>query len=199
MQALQPIVGFFNTAIGILRPTVFAAAAITAIAATASWAVRTRRIGPFTPVARLTRRAIDPLFVPAERRVVRFGGMPTQAPWWTVAAVAVMGLILLSLLQFINEQLMMLAASSLSGWRNIVMLIVNWVFMFLKIALLARVISSWVGGSPYSTWWKWSYRSTDWLLTPLRRILPTFGALDLSPVVAYFGLSLLQSLISSSI
>ena len=198
MQALQPIVGFFNTIITVLRPTVFVVAVTTAAAAAASWAVRTRRIGPFTAFARLTRRTIDPMFLPAERRVVRYGGLPAQAPWWTLAAVVVASLIVLSLLQFINEQLMMLAASSLSGSRTIAMLVMNWVFMLLKLALLARVISSWVGGSPYSPWWKWSYRSTDWLLVPLRRVLPTFGALDLSPVVAYFSLSLLQSLIGGA-
>jgi YggT family protein len=27
---------------------------------------------------------------------------------------------------------------------------------------------------------------TDWILEPLRRVLPPFGPLDLSPLVAYF-------------
>ena len=174
-------------------------AAITAVAAAASWAVRTRRIGPFTPFARLTRKGIDPLFAPAERRVVRFGGVPSQAPWWTVAAVVITGLIVLATAQFILEQLQLFAATTLGGPRNIALLVVNWVFMLLKVAILARVISTWVGGSRYSKWWSWSYHLTEWLLAPLRRVLPTFGALDLSPIVAYFGLGLLQSLISSSL
>ncbi|MEP6764375.1 MAG: YggT family protein [Gemmatimonadaceae bacterium] len=199
MPALQPIIGFLNSALTVLRPTVFAAAALTAVGAVSSWAVRTRRIGPFTSFARLTRKSIDPMFMPVERRVVRFGGMPSQAPWWTVAVVVVAGLLILQVVQFVHDQLMMLAANSMGGPSKVALLFVSWVFTFLQYALIARVISSWVGGSPHSKWWRWSYRSTDWMLTPLRRVLPTFGVVDLSPMVAYFALMLLQNLINSSI
>jgi len=126
------------------------------------------------------------------------GGQPANAPWWTVGAVAVGGLILLSLLEFLKQQLMLLVASTLSGVTGILLLTVNWGFMLLKVAIMARVISSWVGGSRYSRWWGWSFKLTDWFLTPLRRVLPTFGPLDLSPLVAYFGLSLLQMLVTGS-
>jgi YggT family protein len=199
MDALTPIVRLFDTLIAVLRPTVFTVAVVTAAAATASWAVRTRRIGPFTSFARLTRKSIDPLFLPAERRVTRLGGMPAQAAWWTVGAVVIGGLILLAMLEFLREQLMLLAATTYGGPRSILLLIVNWAFMVLKVAIIARVISSWVGGNRYSRWWGWSYRLTEWFLAPLRRILPSFGPLDLSPLVAYFGISLLQSLIQGSL
>lgn len=182
-----------------LRPTVFVVAAITAIGAVSSWAVRTRRIGPFTSFARLTRRGIDPMFLPVERRVVRFGGMPAQAPWWTVAVVVVVGLLSLQIIQFIHDQLMMLAMSSMGGQKKVVLLIINWAISFLQFALIARVISSWVGGSPYSKWWRWAYRSTDWIITPLRRVLPTFGVVDISPMVAYFGLMILGNLLGGAI
>ena len=198
MTALFTVVQFFDTVITVLRPTVFTVAAVTAVAATASWAVRTRRVGPFTPIARATRRSIDPLFLPAERRVVRMGGMPVQAPWWTLGAVVIGGLILLSILKFIEEQLQQLAATSTAQPSGMLMLVMNWAFMLLKVAIMARVISSWVGGNRYSRWWGWSYVLTEWLLAPIRRVLPTFGMLDLSPLVAYFGITLLQSFVSGS-
>lgn len=193
MDVLNPVIGFFNTVITVLRPTVFAIAVATATAAAASWAVRTRRIGPFTGFARLTRRRIDPLFLPAERRVVRLGGMPAQAPWWTVGAMVVGGLLVLAILDFVRQQLMLLAATTYSGPRGVFMLVVNWVLMLLKVAIMARVVSSWVGGGPFSKWWGWSYKLTDWMLKPIRKILPTFGPLDLSPLVAYLAISLLQN------
>ena len=199
MAALLPLVNVLDLVIAVLRKAVFSAAVITGAAAAASWAVRTRRIGPFTPVARFTRRSIDPLFLPTERRVVRFGGVPSQAPWWTLGAVVIGGLVLLTMLQFVSEQLRQLAATAPFGWRGELMLVVNWTFMLLKVAIMARVISSWVGGSQYSRWWGWSYTLTEWMLAPLRRVLPTFGMLDLSPLVAYFGITLLQSLISGSL
>jgi YggT family protein len=199
MAALLPLVNFFDSLIAVLRPTVFSVGVITALAATASWAVRTRRVGPFTSFARLTRRSIDPLFLPAERRVARMGGVPAQAPWWTVGAVVIGGLVLLAILQFFEEQLRQLAVSASAGPRGIVMLVVNWTFMILKVAIMARVISSWVGGNRYSRWWGWSYRLTEWMLAPIRRVMPTFGMIDLSPLVAYFGISLIQSFIGGAI
>ncbi|MCC6431404.1 MAG: YggT family protein, partial [Gemmatimonadaceae bacterium] len=65
--------------------------------------------------------------------------------------------------------------------------------------LFARVISSWVGGSPYSKWWRWSFVLTEPILAPLRRVVPTIGMFDITIIVAYFGLKLLESVIVSAI
>lgn len=192
MNFLTPAIQALSTVIAVLKPVIFGVAAVTGIAATASWAVRTRRVGPFSALARFTRRGLDPLFLPAERKVVRLGGQPAQAPWWTVGVVVIGGLIVLALLEFLRQQLMLLVASTYAGPTRIAQLVLNWVFMLLKVALMARVIASWVGGSRYSKWWSWSFKLTDWFLTPLSRVLPRFGPIDLSPLVAYFGLSLLQ-------
>ena len=198
MNVLAPAIQVLSDAIAVLRPVIFGTAAVTAIAATASWAVRTRRVGAFSALARFTRRGIDPIFLPTERRVVRLGGQPAQAPWWTVGAIAIGGLIVLALLEFLRQQLMMLMASSYSGPTRMAQLVLNWVLMLLKVALMARVIASWVGGSPYSRWWGWSFKLTEWFMAPLRRVLPTLGPIDLSPLVAYFGLTFLQWLVMGS-
>ncbi|MEP6835946.1 MAG: YggT family protein [Gemmatimonas sp.] len=195
MNVLAPAIEVLSNTIAVLRPAIFGAAALTALGATASWAVRTRRIGPFSALARFTRRGIDPLFLPTERRVVRLGGQPAQAPWWTVGAIAIGGLIVLALLEFLRQQLMLLVASSYAGPTRIAALVLNWVLMLLQVAVMARVIASWVGGSQYSKWWSWSFKMTEWFLAPLRKILPKFGPIDISPLVAYFALSLLQSLV----
>lgn len=195
MDTLTPIVRLLDSVITVLRPAVFATAVVTAVAATASWAVRSRRIGPFTGFARLTRRRIDPLFLPAERRVVRMGGVPSQAPWWTVGGVVIGGLVLLAILDFLREQVMLLAATSYAGTQSVLLLLVNWAFMLLKLAIIARVVSSWVGGSPSSRLWGWSFKLTEWLFAPIRRVLPSLGPLDLSPLVAYVLITLLQSAI----
>ena len=198
MNVLSPAIDVLSNVIAFLRPGIFGAALVTAIGATASWAVRTRRISPFSAMARLTRKSIDPLFLPTERRVVRMGGVPAQAPWWTVGVVAVGGLILLALLEFVKAQLMLAVASSYAGPGGIVRLLAAWGLMLLKVAIMARVISSWMGGSRYSRWWGWSFTLTEWFLAPLRRVLPTFGPIDLSPLVAYFALSLLQGVVTGS-
>ncbi len=180
----------------LLRPVVFAAGALTAGAALVSWAVRTRRLQPFSPLARFMRDRVDPkLFAPMERRLVRAGGTPAAAPWWTLALVVVGGLVLLSALEFVHDQLAMLLYSTQTGARGLLYVAVRWTFSFLQLAIFARVIASWVGGSPYSKWWRWAFLVSEPILRPLRQVLPTLGPIDISPLVAYFGLGLLQGMI----
>lgn len=183
----------------VARPVVFVSAALAGVAALASWAARTRRLSPFSPLARFTRKRVDPIFAPAERRLLLAGGQPVHAPWWTLGAVVVGGLLLLSGLEFLISQLLMADFAARAGTRGIVRLVVSWTFAILKLAIIARVISGWVGGSPYKPLWRWSFVLTDPILMPLRRILPTIGPIDISPLVAYFGLSIVQALILGSI
>jgi YggT family protein len=74
-------------------------------------------------------------------------------------------------------------------------LLVTWTFGLLQLALFARVISSWFQMSPYSPWIRWSFVLTEWFLAPLRRVIPSFGMIDLTPIVAYFGLQLLEAVL----
>jgi YggT family protein len=196
---IETVVRLLDAFLLILRPTVFAAGAIVAVGAVGSWAVRTRRLSPFSPVARLIRERVDPVIIaPMERRILRAGGSPYSAPWWALAAVIVGGLVLLSGIQFLRDQLVMLLFATTSGY-SLAAVLVKWTFSVLRIALMARVISSWVGGSPYSKWWRWSYVLTEWFLAPLRNVIPTIGMIDISVLVAYFGLGIIESVVIGAI
>ncbi|MBF0161060.1 MAG: YggT family protein [Magnetococcales bacterium] len=61
--------------------------------------------------------------------------------------------------------------------------------------ILIRVLLSWVNPDPYNPVVQFLVRSTEPVLEPLRRALPSMAGLDLSPIVALLGLSLLQRLI----
>ena len=63
----------------------------------------------------------------------------------------------------------------------------------LQIALIVRVVSSWVRISPYARWIRWSFTLTEWLLVPLRRLIPPLGMIDITPIVAFFVIQLLGS------
>ena len=54
---LEIVIGVFDTLLAVLRPALFVAGAATAVAAGVSYAVRTRRISPFSPIARWMRTA----------------------------------------------------------------------------------------------------------------------------------------------
>jgi len=170
-----------------------------AVVCLVDWLIRTRRINPFNPVSRFFRKRVDPLFAPVERRIVRGGGMPTNAPWWTLAGFVVLAIVVLSLLEFIARQVLLLEVAAGRGPRGIVRVLVSWAFALLQIAILVRVVSSWVRLSPYSRWVRWAYTLSEPVLRPLRRVIPPLGMVDITPIVAYFALMLLQGFVLSLI
>jgi YggT family protein len=158
------------------------------------WGVRTRRISPFNRVARFFRARIDPMMAPVERVVVRSGGLPTHAPWWSLAAVIVGGILLITLLGLIRGVLAQVALG-VAEPAQLPSILLSWVFTVLKVALLVRVLTSWFPISPYSKWVRWSYVLTEWMIAPLRKIVPKIGMIDITPIVAWLALSLLEGLI----
>jgi len=171
-----------------LRVALFVAAVVMGIVALVEYLVRTRRISPFSGVARFFRRSIDPLMVPVERAVMRAGGQPAAAPWWSLVAVVVGGLILLFLLDIVGGLLQQLALG-VSDPRILPIIFVSWAFKLVELALIVRVLSSWLPISPYSRWIRWTYPLTNWILVPLRRVIPNLGMIDITPIVAYLLLS----------
>ncbi|HOR00970.1 MAG TPA: YggT family protein [Anaerolineae bacterium] len=82
----------------------------------------------------------------------------------------------------------------------------NWLFTFidllfyaLNLAILARVIVSWLNVSPYNPIVSFIYQITDPILEPLRRIIPPLGMIDISPIIAMLLLSVVQRILLSLI
>jgi len=192
MDAFMVAVG---AVIEVLRTVLLSVALVFGVICVLDWAVRTRKISPFNAIARFCRSTIDPLIAPIERKVVRAGGTPAAAPLWALAAVVVGGILLLTLLDFIRLEIAQSIIASQNGAAGIFHLLVSWTFTILKIALLVRVISSWLPVSPYSVWVRWSYFLSEPILAPMRRIVPNLGGLDITPILAYFLLNLTESLL----
>jgi YggT family protein len=184
-----------DVTIGLARVVLLVFALVVTAVCVIDWAVRTRRVSPFSGVARFFRNSIDPLFAPIEHRLVRRGGIPSNAPWWVLAAVVFGGIAIIWLLGFIREQIIAMALATDGGGRGMLRLLVGWAFGALQIALFVRVIASWFQATS-SRWIRWAYVLTEPILRPLRRIIPPLGGgLDLSPLVAYLLISLLSSFI----
>ena len=184
-----------DAVIQVLRTALLSIAVVFGAICVLDWAVRTRKISPFNVVARFCRSTIDPFIAPIERRVVRAGGNPSSAPLWALAAVVVGGILLLSFLDLIRIEVIRSMVASQEGSAGIFHLLVTWTFSLLKIALVVRVISSWLPISPHSVWVRWSYLLSEPILAPLRRVVPLLGGLDITPIIAYFLLNIIESLL----
>src|SRR3982751_3880668 len=184
------------TLTGFLRSVFFVGGVALAVAA-ADWAVRTRRLNPFGGVARFVRARVDPRLAGVERQVIRAGGRTSTTPWWALVVYAVVALIVLAALDMIGALVRQVALATSLGGMGVLLLAVRWTFGFLQFALLVRVLSSWLPRLGASRWIRWSYGATEWMLRPLRNLIPSFGVIDITPIVAYFALQLVQYLVES--
>jgi len=190
---VNSVLAAFDSALRVLQVAFFAAAAVLAVICLVDWLVRTRRINAFGKVARFFRQSIDPLMAPVERRVVRSGGLPS----WALAGAVLGGIIVLSLLGFIRGQVYNAMFAAQGGPRGIARILISWAFEIVRLAILVRVITSWIRVSPYSPWVRWAHVLSEPILRPLRRVVPTLGMIDITPIIAYFALGLLQSFVIS--
>ena len=170
------------------RALVVVALVYASVVALTHWAVRSRKIGPFGAWPRLVRRLSDPVLLPLERRVIRFGGSPQDAPLWLLGIVILGGLILLSLTNWLLGLLGTLGALAYASPRDWIRVLVSWAFSIVMLAIFIRVIASWFGVSEYRRWMRPLVFLSDWIVQPIRRILPPAGMIDFSPMVAWLVL-----------
>ena len=178
-----------------LRYAVFAAFAASVLAALASWLVRTRRISPFGALGRTLRSTSDPLIRPVETRLVRAGGNPAHAGWWLVAAVAAAGVLLMTLWNWLVDTAYGVAAAFSAGPREAIALAIVVAYTIIVVALWVRVLGSWFGHFRYSRWLRPAYALTDWVVEPIRRVLPPAAGFDWSPLAAWLALWVLKRLL----
>lgn len=192
---MRLFLGLFDLVLGGIRRGFLGVAIVLAVICALDWLVRTRRISPFSAFARLMRTNVDPLFRPVEQRIVRMGGIPTSAPWWALVFVVLAGVVVISLLEFMRDQLAYVAAAAAEGPRGVYHVLVAWSFLVLRAALVVRILSSWIRIRPSSWFLRWSYRLTEPFLAPLRAIVPAIGMVDLTPMIAWFALGLIEGLL----
>ena len=78
------------------------------------------------------------------------------------------------------------------GWQELLIVLVI-------LALVVRVVGSWIGATPYTRWMRPFVFLTEWLLAPLRRVIPPLGMFDVTPVVAWFLLQLVRGYVLRSL
>jgi YggT family protein len=183
----------------VARLTVLVVVAAVLALALGSWAVTTRRIPPFSPVARLVRRLSDPLVEPVERWLVRRGRNPQDAPWWLLGGAIIGGILLLTAAEWAIRTGHRLASGARPGPRGAARLAVYFAAQVFLFALIARVVGSWLGAGRYNRWLRPAYRLTDWMVEPLRRFIPPIGVVDITPLVAWVLLQLVLSIVMRSL
>jgi len=71
-------------------------------------------------------------------------------------------------------------------------MIIGMIFKMIYFVLVIRMLLSWVNPDPYNQIVRIIYRVTEPILAPFRRIIPSMGMVDISPIVVFFLLAFIE-------
>jgi len=123
------------------------------------------------------------------------GGNPVNAGWWLVVIVAAGGVVFISLMGWAVDAFPAAASQAAGGPADMFRLMVQIAYSIVFYAIIVRVVASWLGYFQYTKWLRPVYAITDWIILPMRRIIPPMGMIDLSPFAALIALMLLRKLL----
>lgn len=157
-------------------------------------------LNPFGRSSLTIRRLTDPLIGPVRRALMGFGVDPKYAPLVTILLAVLLGWFSLQLVTSLANTL---AGVLLSLSRHAVVPVIGYVLYGLVslyvLLIFIRIIFSWVMVSYSNRVMRFLVNATEPMLGPLRRIVPLVGNFDISPIVAFLILWLIQGAIAGTL
>ncbi len=71
----------------------------------------------------------------------------------------------------------------------------DWILTLLTYAIIGQAILSWIRPDPNNYFVRLLNKITDPILRPLERLIPPFGGLSITPIIAIVGLQFIQGLL----
>ena len=142
----------------------------------------------YNPLSQFIVRATHPLLKPLRKVIPSLAGLDLAS----LALAIVVQLVLMAL------TLMLMGYGLDNPVQLLVWSIIGVTALFVKVfffALIISVILSWVAQGSQKPTVALVNQICEPLLTPIRRILPNLGGLDLSPIVAFLILNLIDMLV----
>jgi len=157
-------------------------------------------LNPFGWSSLTIRRLTDPFIGPVRRALMGFGVDPKFAPLITILMAVLLGWFALQLVSTLTNTLAGIVVSlrSHAGGATIGYVLYGLVSLYILLIFI-RIIFSWVMVSYSNRLMRWLVNTTEPMLGPLRRIVPLVGAFDISPIVAFIILWLLQAAIAGTL
>jgi YggT family protein len=146
-------------------------------------------VNPFNWSALTVRRLTDPVIMPVRRVLVGFRIDPKAAPFIAVLLIIIAGYLVVQAAGSILNTVAGVVFALTSGGIGTPVAIVGYIIFGLlglyTLAIFVRIIFAWVSMSYANPWMRFFIRTTEPLMGPLRRLVPTVGMFDISPIVAF--------------
>jgi YggT family protein len=157
-------------------------------------------VNPFTWHAITVKRLTDPIVLPVRAMLVAMRVDPIVAPVIVIVIFILIGFFVIQVVNgFLNTVAGILTAAA-SGRPNAAVAILGYVLYALvglyELMIFARIIMTWFVVS-YGKRMRFLFRTTEPLLAPLRRMIPLVGMFDVSPIIAFVILWVLQSAVAA--
>ena len=143
----------------------------------------------YNPISQFAVKATKPLLNPLRRLIPGFGGLDLAS--LTLAILVQLVLMALTLLLMGLFEAALLPQLLVWALIGVTSLLIKLFFY----ALIASVILSWVAPHSHNPGAQLVGQICEPLLAPIRRLLPSLGGLDLSPIFAFIALNLVDMLV----
>jgi YggT family protein len=157
-------------------------------------------LNPFAWSSLTIRRLTDPFIGPIRRGLMGFGVDPKYAPLIAILMMIVLGWFSLQLIASVTNTV---AGIMYSLERHLVVPIIGYVLYGLVslyiLMIFIRIVFSWGMASYSNRVMRFLVDLTEPMLAPLRRMVPLVGNFDISPIVAFIILWLLQAAIAKTL
>lgn len=160
-------------------------------------------MNPFNWSVRTVGRLTDPVINSVRRMLIGFRIEPRVAPFIAVVLIIVVGYFTFMLAEnILNTVAGILYALSRPEAGTPAAIVGYVLFGFLglyTLMIFLRILFSYLTTGYGNRWVRFMFRATEPLLAPLRRMIPTVGMFDISPIVAFIILYLLQAVVAGTL
>lgn len=145
----------------------------------------------YNPISQFIVKATNPLLVPLRKFIPGYGGIDIASILlaFLIQAAAILAIVLL-----VNYQpdFGLIAAWSLIGLIGLVLKVYFW-------GLLVTVIASWIAPSSYNPALILINQILEPAMKPIRKLLPDMGGIDISPIIMFLTIQVLEILLVASL
>ena len=143
----------------------------------------------YNPISQFVVKATNPLLIPLRRIIPGLGGVDIAS---LVLAVAIQALVIVAKVAVLGYSVTNpVSIILLSGVLVLGMLIKIYFW-----SLIIMIVASWIAPGSNHPVLLLIGQITEPLMAPLRKVLPPMGGLDLSPILAFLVLSILETVVS---
>lgn len=145
----------------------------------------------YNPISQFIVKATNPLLVPLRKIIPGFGGVDLASIVLAIAIQAI-AIILILLLSNFPLPLPQILVWSVVGILSLILKVYFW-------GLLVTVIASWIAPNSYNPALILINQILEPAMKPIRKMLPDMGGIDISPIIMFLAIQVLEVLLVQGI